>query len=49
MGCHISKNKLPEKKKETKIEKLAQVYYISENELLKDIEDELRHEEKINK
>ena len=40
---------LPEKKREVRIKKLAQVYYISQNELFKDLEEELKYEEKINR
>ena len=48
MGCYTSKIILPEKKREVRIKKLSQVYYISQNELFKDLEEELKHEEKIN-
>ena len=49
MGCYTSKIILPEKKREVRIKKLSQVYYISQNELFKDLEEELKHEEKINR
>lgn len=43
------KNYITRKKTRSTNKKLAKVYYISQNELFKDLEEELKHEEKINR